>query len=178
MTSSTDASNSTKTAIVTGACSGIGLAVTRHLLSKSLPQWRVVLADINSQAYDAIKSTLDPSRHLYVQTDVTSWESNASLFAQAYDWSNERIDFFHANAGTGDKEIIWLPIDLDSPPQKPDLACINVITIAVLYGLKLFVYYTRKTRRTLSTSSQEQSTAGTSFEPKMVITASSAGQYP
>ena len=107
-----------KTAIITGGCSGIvcrklllplsskplacaladisqGLAEVKHLLDKSSPRWRVVVADINDSGYETIKADLDPERHLFVKTDVASWESNAALFAKAYEWSNQRIDFFH-----------------------------------------------------------------------------------
>lgn len=63
-----------KTAIVTGACSGIGLALVRRLLYEfednevqdgELQQWRVVLADVNQGAYESIKETLSfrPTHH-------------------------------------------------------------------------------------------------------------------
>ena len=153
----------TKTALITGACSGIGLAVTRHLLSK---HWSVILADIRPEAYEGIKASLPP-HHTYIQTDVSSWESQASLFSQAYTSSGERIDFFHANAGIADRESLLQPWDLDAEPTKPNLTCLDVNVVGVMYGLKLFVHYARKTRRTVS-----------GFEGKMLITASGAGQYP
>jgi NADP-dependent 3-hydroxy acid dehydrogenase YdfG len=60
-----------KTAVITGAVSGIGLALTQHLLiqagdSNTNVHWRVVLADINEAAYDEIKTTLNDGHHIFV----------------------------------------------------------------------------------------------------------------
>ncbi|QDS71794.1 hypothetical protein FKW77_009418 [Venturia effusa] len=161
-----------KTALVTGGCSGIGLALVRHLLAKEDTKWNVIIADINEKAYGTISKDLDTTRTIFVPTDVSSWDSHAALFKKAFDWApNKRIDFFAANAGIADKEIMIGPgseYNLDTEPQKPNLACIDVDLYGVIYGLKLFIYYTRKARQ----SSPED------FHPKMVITASCVGQYP
>ena len=81
------------TAVITGACSGMGKALTYNLLAKTSPQWRVVMADINASAYEAVASTLDPARHIFVRTDVSNWVDQLAVFNQAYSWSNGRIDF-------------------------------------------------------------------------------------
>ena len=152
-----------------------GLDVARHFLAKTSPQWRVVLADINAKGYEAVKGSLDADRTLFVETDVTDWDSHAALFVKAYEFSNKQIDFFHANAGIADKEFILQPFDLDQPPQKPNLQCLDVNLISVFYGLKLFIHYARKTRTAQGSANGHSSTT---FHPKMVITASCAGQYP
>jgi 15-hydroxyprostaglandin dehydrogenase (NAD) len=168
-------SSSIKTAIVTGGCSGIGLALVQHLLAKQDQKWRVVLADIRQEAYEAISSSLDPERSLFVHTDVANWDDNAKLFKKAYEWetkgaSNKRIDFFAANAGIADREIVGQQFDLDAEPQKPNTACLEICTTSVIFGLKLFIHYTRKTQRDIKDRSD--------FNPKVVITASCVGQYP
>jgi len=160
-----------KTAVVTGGCSGIGLHLVQHLLTK--PHWRVVVADIRPDAFTAIEPTLDSSRTLFVPTDVASWDSNAALFKQAHSWSDGRIDFFAANAGTADKESMYSAMDLEAEPAKPDLVCLDVNQIAVFYGMKLFIYYARKTQQGLKTAG-----GSAPFNPKMVITASCTAQYP
>ncbi|KIX07894.1 uncharacterized protein Z518_02548 [Rhinocladiella mackenziei CBS 650.93] len=71
----------TRTAVVTGGCSGIGLGLVRHVLSK--PNWRVVIADIRPEAYSAISPSLDSARHIFIHADVASWESQVALFKQA-----------------------------------------------------------------------------------------------
>lgn len=164
--------SSTKTALVTGGCSGIGLALVQHLLAKKDTKWNVIIADTNEKAYQAIYKDLDTSRTVFIPTDVSSWDSHAALFKKAFEWApNQRVDFFAANAGIVDKEVMIGPVsdyDLDAEPQKPNLSCLNVDLYGVLYGLKLFIYYTRKAKQA----------SPTDFHPKMVITASCVGQYP
>ena len=128
------------------------------------------MADWNPQSYANISSTLPRDRHMFVQGDVSSWQDQASTFKKAFDWSH-RIDFFAANAGIGDKENVFAQFDLDADPAKPDLKCLDVNQIAVFYGLKLFIHYSRKTRRALANDAAD-------FKPSMTITASSASLYP
>ncbi len=173
MSRSTTTEPVVKTALITGACSGMGLALTHHLLSLSSPtvSWRVLMADINAAAYSKISSTLDPKRTLFHPTDVSSWSDSASMFKTAFEWPGEgsgRIDFFAANAGIGDKEHVFGHFDLDAEPNQPNLKCLEVNLLSAFYGLKLFVHYARKAQR----SSPHQ------FDPNMVITASSASLYP
>jgi 15-hydroxyprostaglandin dehydrogenase (NAD) len=113
---------------------------------------------------------------MFQRTDFSSWEDNALLFKKAFDWSSSenadgqgRIDFFAANAGTDDKESVFAQFDLNAEPTKPNMTTIEVDLLSVLYGLKLFIYYARKTRAQLSQP--------TSFKPAMVITASAVGLY-
>jgi 15-hydroxyprostaglandin dehydrogenase (NAD) len=155
----------------------MGLALTQHLLSKQDTHWRVVLADINEDAYKSISSALDPKRTMFQRTDVSSWEDNANLFEKAFEWSSShdakgegRIDFFAANAGTGNRESVFAHFDLNADPVKPDLKTLEVDLVSVFHGLKLFIHYARKTRAQLPSS--------VSFTPSMVITASAVGLYP
>ncbi|KEF53370.1 uncharacterized protein A1O9_10345 [Exophiala aquamarina CBS 119918] len=187
-----------KTAIVTGACSGIGLALVRRLLydfeSNESQQWRVVLADVNAEAYEAIKATLPHtastiSRHLFVKTDVTSWSDLANLFKTAFEWPGEgqgRIDFVACNAGIDDNALKNGLLDDDEAdnvdeeavPVQPDLNVLQVDLHSNFYATKLLVHYTRKTRRrvtALQNGSAPDSGIGT---PRLVITASMAAQYP
>jgi 15-hydroxyprostaglandin dehydrogenase (NAD) len=166
----------TKVAIVTGACSGMGLALTQHLLSSQTVRWRVVLADINEDLYQKISSTLDPERTIFQRTDVSKWEDDASLFKRAFQWSagengegKGRIDFFASNAGISDQESMYARSDLEAEPVKPNLAAMEVNLLSAFYGLKLFVHYARKTRAHLPSMA--------SFTPAMVITASAVGLY-
>jgi 15-hydroxyprostaglandin dehydrogenase (NAD) len=221
-----------KTAIVTGACSGIGLALTRHLLSDvvrcrradDLPvpqQWRVVLADINPAAYDKIAPTLPKSgeRHIFVRTDVSDWSDMLRLFTVAYQWKDGgRVDFLASNAGIDDFTLKVGLLDeekledIDSStetevngiekvkelqgPRKPDLKVLDVDLGAVLFGVKLLVYFSRKTRKRWAALGEEEplqhgvngdpadverritSKQSLDFQPKIIVTASMATQYP
>lgn len=179
-----------KTAIVTGACSGMGLALVRHLLARPASDgelWRVVLADINEPRYLLLKPSLPTERHIFVRTDVSSWAQQVELFDQAFEWSQGRIDFFANNAGIADPIPLlgWLgstkEAARDQVPQEPNLSCIDVDLKAVFYGLQLFVHHTRRTRRAAPHTQHSGNGAEngiSTFHPKMVITASMAGIYP
>jgi 15-hydroxyprostaglandin dehydrogenase (NAD) len=151
--------SSSPTGIVTGAASGIGLAITTHLVSKG---WRVVMADMNATAGEAKASSLGPNARFH-QTDVSSWDDQAALFKAAWDWSG-RLDFFAANAGIDDKEDVFKVWSLDEEPKKPNLKTLDVDLNAVFEGMKLFVHYVRK--------------SGEGKGGKMVVTASMMGIYP
>jgi 15-hydroxyprostaglandin dehydrogenase (NAD) len=163
-----------KTAIVSGGCSGIGLALVRHLLEKEDQRYRVAIADIDSTGYEKRSGLLDPKRTLFIHTNVADWDSNAALFKKVYEWksngaSDQKIDFFAANAGTTDKEQVRQAFDLDAEPQRPALIAMEVDFTSVMYGLKLFIHYARKSKRDLRDSD---------YHPKMVVTASCVGLYP
>jgi 15-hydroxyprostaglandin dehydrogenase (NAD) len=162
-----------KHAIISGGCSGIGLSLARHLLSKGT--WKICIADINDAAFTSITPPLDPSHVTFIQTDVASWDSHASLLKQAFTWSNQRIDAYFANAGIGDRDSFFLPWDLDAEPAKPDLSCVDVCETANYYALKLFVHYSRKT--TLALGGPEQARQA-GFHPKLTFTASCVALYP
>jgi len=151
----------------------MGLALTEELLSQASPQWRVIMADIQPPPETF---TNDSDRWRFVRCDVTSWEDNLATFKTACSWDEQhRIDFFAANAGLADREFVYGPWgDLDEDPEKPNLLCVDVDLISVFYGLKLFIHFSRKTQRDLGGKEAAQ---GQGFNPKMVITASCAGQY-
>ena len=148
------------TAIVTGGCSGIGLALTKYLLER---KWNVFQADINPP-----KETLDNTR--FIKCDVSSWDQNAALFQQAYDW-NKRLDFCALNAGIDDRDDIFKSIsgDPSKPPTKPNMKTIDVDMIGPYYGCKLAAHY-----MSLDSKDAGKPKVG----GKIVITASAAGIYP
>jgi 15-hydroxyprostaglandin dehydrogenase (NAD) len=145
-----------KVAIITGAASGIGLALARHLLSRG---YRVVIADINEERGKSIQEELGPSTH-FICCDVSNWESSAAMFKSAYEWGG-RIDFFAANAGISEREPFYtLPEEL----REPDLGTMEVDFNSVAYGLRLFRHYVRE--------------GATGEGGKMVVSSSMAGFYP
>jgi NAD(P)-dependent dehydrogenase (short-subunit alcohol dehydrogenase family) len=87
----------TKTAIVTGAGSGIGRAIAKRFADEGMA---VVCADLNEAALTAVVAELTAAGHraLDVPTDITDEASVADMAARALDWTG-RIDIGVANAG-------------------------------------------------------------------------------
>jgi NAD(P)-dependent dehydrogenase (short-subunit alcohol dehydrogenase family) len=86
--------SNSRTAVVTGAGSGIGRAVARALLDDG---YRVALA--GRRAEPLLATAADHPKALAVATDVSDEESVAALFAAVRDrWG--RVDLLFNNAGT------------------------------------------------------------------------------
>ncbi|KAI9837918.1 MAG: hypothetical protein M1837_002657 [Sclerophora amabilis] len=143
-------------AIVTGACSGIGLSLTRRLVSRG---WNVAMADVDIPTGEALSAELGPVA-MFQPTDVSSWDDQAALFKRTKEaWG--RIDYVAANAGIDEKQNFY-KVD-DHEPVKPDLKVIEVNLISVIYGLRLAAHYFRQNGK-----------EGGAF----VATSSAAGIYP
>jgi 15-hydroxyprostaglandin dehydrogenase (NAD) len=137
-------SKENRVAVITGACSGIGLALTKDLISRG---WRVALGDIESSGGDHLVSLFPIGSSIYVETDVTSWESQSALFRAAHDeWG--RIDFHTANICVGDRENIFPRRNTigghHQAIQRPDLQALEVDLTAVVYGTYLALHYFRQ----------------------------------
>lgn len=156
---------SSPVAIVTGASSGIGLALTKHLLSQN---WSVVLLDIQKPPSAA---ALPDDTSLYIHCDVGNWDSQAIAFEQAFKWKG-RLDFVALNAGIDDHDDIFRAAALDlaefgnHAPRRPDMSTFDVNLMGAYYGAKLFThYYLRNPSKIRKTGC-------------IVMTSSMAGLYP
>ena len=101
-----------RTAVVTGGCSGIGLATVRRFVEEGA---RVVIGDIDDAAADAVTTELGgPDVVTYVHVDVTSKEEVDALFATAKDTYGS-VDIAFNNAGISPPEDdSILDTDLDA----------------------------------------------------------------
>ena len=91
-----------KTAVVTGAASGIGLALVEELLLSGAA--RVVMADINLDRLNAHGQRLQAQyngRVTGIVCDVSAQEQVQSLIDQSADYFDGRIDMLFNNAGIG-----------------------------------------------------------------------------
>lgn len=132
-------------AIVTGAASGIGLAMTKHLLSRG---YKVAMADMNRNEGERLHSELG-SDTMFHQTDVSSYDQQAALVSQAFEWGGNRLDFFAANAGIDDRQSLYqdnstVELNAKGVPKPLNLKTMDVDLNAVLQAIWLFKYYAGK----------------------------------
>jgi len=152
-------------AIVTGAASGIGLAVTKHLLSRG---YKVAMADVNETVGQRLSSDLGLNT-IFQRTDVSLYPELAATFARAFEFGGGRLDFAALNAGIDDRQSLYqdnesMQVDENGLPTQLDLKTMQVDVDAVLQGIWLFKYFARKNK---------DSNGG-----QIVITSSAAGLYP
>ncbi len=148
-------------AIVTGAASGIGLALTKTLLSKG---YKVCMGDVNAATGTSLSSELGPLT-LFVPCNVAIYSQLAHLFKSAFEWGGNRLDFFAANAGIDDRQAMLekdekMSKEVEGVPEELNLITLRVNLDAVLQGMWLFKFFARKNVKKGG---------------KIVITASSAG---
>lgn len=96
---------SDRTAVVTGAASGIGYGIAGECVSRKM---KVVLADIDPVALEKAATTLDGEvgRCITLRTDVTS-ESDVRALAEQAILTLGRIDFLFINAGVNILGYTW-----------------------------------------------------------------------
>lgn len=152
-------------AIVTGAASGMGLALTKHLTSQG---WKVGMADVNTKAGQEQSSLLGPNT-LFRTIDITDYRAQAIFFRDIFSWGERRLDLLAANAGIGDDGSFFNKqqrLDPDDLPVRPDTRTLDVNLHAVFEGIYLFRHFHAKSNTPIPTRGN------------IIITASSTGFYP
>lgn len=130
-------------ALITGGASGIGLALTKHLLAQD---WKVVMADINETAGRDLEKELGPNSS-FVRADVTIYSDQTAMFKHAFAWGGDRLDFFAANAGVDDRQDMHMTaesLDDNGDPKPLDLTTMNLDLIAVIQGCWIYKHFARK----------------------------------
>lgn len=126
-------------AYVTGAASGLGLAISTFLTRKGI---KVFMADFNGEALEIAANEISAS---FAVVDVSNWDSQLKGFKQALA-EYGRIDYVYPIAGIG--ENTWIPPL--SPSQsaddfaKPNLSIIDVNVSGLLFTLALALQQFRR----------------------------------
>jgi meso-butanediol dehydrogenase/(S,S)-butanediol dehydrogenase/diacetyl reductase len=124
-----------KVAVITGACSGIGLAVAQLIAAES---GKVVLADLNADIGNPLASDIGADRALFVRCDVASFEEVRALIDAAVGRFGG-VDILINNAGMGSD--ICTSVEL-SPQTWHKVIAVDLDS--VFYGCKAAVPEMRK----------------------------------
>ena len=121
-----------RTAVVTGGCSGIGLATVRRFVEEGA---RVVIGDIDDAAGEALVAELGgPDVVTYVHVDVTSKDEVDALFRTAKDTYGS-VDIAFNNAGISppeDDSILDTDLDAWRKVQEVNLTSVYLCCKAAL----------------------------------------------
>jgi NAD(P)-dependent dehydrogenase (short-subunit alcohol dehydrogenase family) len=121
-----------RTAVVTGGCSGIGLATVRRFVEEGA---RVVIGDIDDAAGAALAAELGgPDVVTYVHVDVTSKDEVDALFKTAKDTYGS-VDIAFNNAGSSppeDDSILDTDLDAWRKVQEVNLTSVYLCCKAAL----------------------------------------------
>ncbi|ETN40680.1 uncharacterized protein HMPREF1541_04959 [Cyphellophora europaea CBS 101466] len=130
-----------RVAIVTGAVSGIGEAIARHLVGRG---WRVAAFDIQDDLGKTITDDLGASFY-YIHCDVRSYEDQAAAFQKTFDKFG-KIDALCHNAGLIDQYSVYR-FDYRGKkgvPPKPNLNSTETCYHGLIYGTQLAVHFMRQ----------------------------------
>ena len=131
----------TKTIVITGGSSGIGLA-TAQLLSSLNPGHNLVFIDLQKPP-SSFKH--DPSRLLIHTCNITSWKEQRAGFEAAYKRFG-KIDCVFVNAGIAEHgdQFFTDELDGDGKLKEPDRRVLNIDMDAASDTTKLAIHYLRK----------------------------------
>lgn len=163
------ASETPPVALITGAASGMGLALTRHLVAKG---WKVGMCDVNGAAGEKESAALNAKSPctLFKRVDITDYAAHATFFRDVFEWGGGRIDYFAANAGITEKNSMYkradrMETDESGLPKPLDQRAVDVDFKAVADGIWIYRFFAGRRR--------DGRKGG-----RITVTASTAGFYP
>ncbi|CAG9991495.1 unnamed protein product [Clonostachys byssicola] len=151
-----------KVAIITGGCSGMGLETANRLAQTG--KWKLHLLDFNPAAAKTALEAIPGAKVHHV--NVTSYDNLASVFQSVFD-AEGQIDFVFANAGIVERHSFYekQTTQGSQPPPAPNTLTLDINLTAVISTTYLALHYFR-----LSPHKGQGAS--------IVMTASCGGLYP
>lgn len=111
------------------------------------------MADVNQEEGERLSRELGPDT-FFARVDVSVYEQQAGLFAEAFKWGGNRLDVLAANAGIDDRQslfaedatVSWNEDGTVVPPLPLNTKTVSVNLEAVLQGIWLFKFFARQNR--------------------------------
>ncbi|MCJ1383650.1 hypothetical protein MMC17_006764 [Xylographa soralifera] len=137
-----------KVIVITGGASGFGEGWVRRWAAAGAC---IILGDINvprgNKLAEQVREETGNENVHFLHCDVTNWPSQVELFKEAIRISpHGGIDAVVANAGIADSKLeLENPKNLDAEaPPPPNLDCLNVDLIGVIYTTHLAIFYLQR----------------------------------
>jgi NAD(P)-dependent dehydrogenase (short-subunit alcohol dehydrogenase family) len=133
-----------KTVLITGGSSGIGLATAQLVASRSSNNNLII---VDRQPPPSSLSSELGSRLLFQKCDITSWPSQRAAFEAGYKKFG-RIDAVYVNAGIAEtgEQFFNEEMDLEGKLKEPNRLTLNIDMDAAADTTKLAIYYLRKNK--------------------------------
>lgn len=129
-------SSSTKSVIITGGASGIGLAITRHFASQG---HNIAVLDVNASTGPTVIKTVckdfPHAKLTFHRCDVSSWDNQVTVFREVFEQHDGHIDVVCANAGVSDRGANGIELLDEAEPSRPSLTTVNINLVGLLYSM-------------------------------------------